>query len=81
MLTCKDITTDAHALLDGELSLWHRVRVRFHLMICQYCRRFVRQLGLTVDTLGNLDALDEKKFEPTDSEIDSVVERLKQAQK
>jgi len=81
MLTCKDITTDAHALLDGELSLWRRVHIRIHLMICQHCRRFVRQLGLTVDTLSNLDALDEKKFEPTESEIDTVVERLKQAPK
>lgn len=78
MLTCKDMTTEAHNLLDGELGLWRRIQIKFHLLMCKYCRRFVRQLSLTVDTLKDVDSLDEEQCAPTEDQVDAMVERLKQ---
>ena len=75
MLTCKDMTTEAHALLDGDLGPMARIRIRFHLLLCKYCRRYVRQLALTLKVLEKNPALDEQT--PTESEIDAVVEQLK----
>ncbi len=44
MIRCKEVAT----LLDTEQvagkSLWRRIGVRLHLMMCRHCRRFERQL-------------------------------------
>ncbi|MBI3491684.1 MAG: hypothetical protein HY047_07890 [Acidobacteria bacterium] len=44
MIRCKEVAT----LLDTEQvadeSLWTRIGVRLHLIMCRNCRRFVRQL-------------------------------------
>jgi anti-sigma factor RsiW len=79
MLTCKDITTDAHALIDGELGLVRGLRVRFHLLICSHCQRYYRQLLMTIGILQQKDQLQAADSEPTEAEIDRLVERLKAA--
>ncbi len=44
MMKCKEVAT----LLDMEQvageSFWRRAGVRLHLMMCQHCRRFARQI-------------------------------------
>lgn len=76
MLTCKDMTEEAHALVDGELGFWRRINVRFHLLMCKYCRRYVNQLMLTLRTLNESELL-EQQAQPSDAEIDAIVARLK----
>lgn len=44
MLTCNDVTARSSALVDGELPAGERLRIGVHLLICPYCRRFLRQL-------------------------------------
>jgi len=44
MLTCRDLTHQADAYLDGELGLWARLRVRLHLSMCHGCSRFMSQM-------------------------------------
>jgi hypothetical protein len=54
MLSCKDITGRASDFLDSTLP-WHvRLQVRLHLMMCRFCREYVRQLSLVVRTLRGL---------------------------
>jgi predicted anti-sigma-YlaC factor YlaD len=54
MLNCREITERASDFLDGT-SPWHaRFQVRLHLMMCRFCREYVRQMALVVRTLQRL---------------------------
>lgn len=45
MLSCRDISQHASALLEQELSMRQRIAVRMHLLLCRHCRRFINQLA------------------------------------
>jgi len=47
MLTCRDLSHQADAYLDGELGLWQRLRIRLHLSMCNGCTRFMAQMRST----------------------------------
>lgn len=81
MLKCKDLTTDVHALIDGDLGLIRALRVRFHLLICKYCKRYYRQVLVSIGTLQNDQIMKASELAPTESEIDLMVERLKAARR
>lgn len=75
MLTCKDICDNATQHLEGPTTLLERLSLRFHLLICKHCRRFMRQFNLTI---GAAQKMAEQS--PTDEEIDTLVEKLTRAQ-
>jgi anti-sigma factor RsiW len=54
MLTCKEITELVTDYLEGGMSFWQRVRFQVHLGTCRNCRAYLRQMKLTVKTLGNV---------------------------
>ena len=54
MLSCKDVTEEANSYIDDELPFMKRISVRMHLFICKNCRRYMDQLHLTVQTLGQI---------------------------
>lgn len=54
MLNCREITERASDFLDAALP-WHvRLEVRLHLMMCRFCREYVRQMALVARTLRRL---------------------------
>lgn len=79
MISCKDIAQEAHDLLDGEVGFIRRVQIRYHLLICKYCRRYLRQLSLTLRTLREGEVL-QIPDEPSEAEIDEIVAKIKQAE-
>lgn len=46
MLTCKDASRLQSQSQDRPLRLAERLALRLHLLICENCRRFTRQLDL-----------------------------------
>ncbi|MEX2660682.1 MAG: zf-HC2 domain-containing protein [Vicinamibacterales bacterium] len=56
MLNCKEITQRASDFLDGTLPWRDRLEVRLHLMMCRFCREYLRQMNLVVRTLRRLPA-------------------------
>lgn len=44
MMKCKEVATLLDMEQVAEASLWTRIGVRLHLMMCQHCRRFARQI-------------------------------------
>ncbi len=50
MLSCKDVTERAGDWTDGQLGFRQRLAVRLHLLICAFCRRFLRQYRLAAET-------------------------------
>jgi len=49
VLSCRDVTEEANAYIDGELTLWARTKFRMHLLACNYCRAFVEQMQTVVN--------------------------------
>ena len=45
MLNCKEATALLSRDLDGQLTLWQRASLRLHLMACDGCTHFGRQIG------------------------------------
>lgn len=74
MLNCREVTSQADALLEGELSWYPRLQVRLHLAMCRHCRRFVSQMRLLRAALrrrGQPGAV-----EITESQVDRIVARM-----
>jgi len=59
MLSCRQLTSMASDYLDGALPRRTRLGVRFHLLMCWMCRRYLRQLELTTKVLRGLAGGDE----------------------
>ncbi len=53
-LTCKELTEAVTDYLEGELTVTQWVRFQMHLGMCLGCRRYLRQMRLTIRTLGTL---------------------------
>ena len=53
-LTCKEFTEAITDCLEGDLTFAQRVRFQMHLGMCMGCRRYLRQMKLTIRTLGRL---------------------------
>lgn len=49
MLSCKDVSQRASALIDHELPFWELLQMRLHLAMCRGCQAFVRQMRITRD--------------------------------
>ena len=71
MLSCKDINEKANQYIDGELTIRLRLAVGFHLLMCVHCRRYVRQLVATINTLRQLP-----KKECSNGQIEQIIDRL-----
>lgn len=44
MLECRDVSKLVTHSLDEPLTMRQRLRVRWHLFVCRYCRRFQKQV-------------------------------------
>lgn len=54
MLNCSEVTSLASDYLDGALPRRTRLGIRFHLLMCWMCRRYLKQLDLTTRALRHL---------------------------
>jgi len=72
MLSCKQLTELVTEYLEGKLSLGERLKFQMHLGMCKHCRAYLRQMKLTIETLGHLPA------EPIpDAVRDELLDRFK----
>ncbi|MEZ5527337.1 MAG: hypothetical protein R3F26_07375 [Gammaproteobacteria bacterium] len=54
MLSCRDIAAKASDHLDRKLTFSQSVSYGFHLLMCGYCREFVRHLRTTIELAPHL---------------------------
>ena len=47
MLRCRDLTEDASRLMEGDLPLPRRLRLRLDLALCSMCRTYMDQMRKT----------------------------------
>ncbi len=57
MLNCREVTQLASESLDRKLSLKERIGLRFHLMMCKLCTRYVRQLKFMHQACSGMDEI------------------------
>jgi hypothetical protein len=53
-MTCQEITELVTDYLERRLSLRDRLRFRWHLGLCRFCRAFLRQMRTTIRIVGRL---------------------------
>lgn len=51
MLSCREMSEQASELLEGRASGVQRAAAWLHLSMCRHCRRYFRQMRLTIETL------------------------------
>jgi len=44
LFNCKEVSQLVSETMDKDTSLFRRVGIKFHLMMCRYCARYERQL-------------------------------------
>ena len=44
MISCKEAARMTSLAIDGKLSFFKRLSLKFHLAMCDYCKRYERQL-------------------------------------
>jgi predicted anti-sigma-YlaC factor YlaD len=71
LLTCKNIVESSSDYLEGQLTGRGTLAFRMHLLLCSHCRRFMRHLRLTIDSMRSLP-LDEALPE---DEIRAIIEQ------
>jgi anti-sigma factor RsiW len=54
MLTCKELTEIVTDYLEGRLSFTQRLQFHMHVGMCRHCRAYLRQMRMTIRTLGKL---------------------------
>jgi hypothetical protein len=54
MLNCRDVTERASDFIDARLPIRIRLEMRLHLLMCRFCREYLRQMALVVRTLRQL---------------------------
>jgi hypothetical protein len=54
MLTCKQASQLISQSLDHPLSLSNRIKLRFHLLICDACSRFRKQMKQLIIALQRM---------------------------
>ncbi|MBX9914546.1 MAG: zf-HC2 domain-containing protein [Pseudomonadaceae bacterium] len=74
MLKCVEIVAVTSDYLDGQLRFSDGLSVRTHLAICRNCRRFVRQMRLTLRVLQQMP-------EPEIHDLEAVASQLAEAAK
>jgi len=67
MLSCKELTDRATEYLEQDLPWAQRLRVRVHLSMCRYCRRYLNQMRKVIKLLKQL---------PTEAVPPNLVEQL-----
>jgi predicted anti-sigma-YlaC factor YlaD len=53
-LECRDVVEVVTDYLEGALSASDALLIDRHLASCEGCRRYLRQMRITIDTLGRL---------------------------
>jgi predicted anti-sigma-YlaC factor YlaD len=78
MLTCKDASHLISQRLERPLGWRERMGLRLHLLMCQYCRRFERQMALLRTALRKLGERSEAEQQDIDLPPEAR-ERIRQA--
>ncbi len=59
MMSCRDITEVVTDYMEGRMSFMQKIAFQFHVGMCGPCREYLRQMKLTVQTVGKINTMDD----------------------
>lgn len=71
--SCKQVTEMLSENLDQPISGYRRFKLKLHLMMCRYCRRYGDQLSLASRTF---ELLIDKQSKPSDDAREALKQQL-----
>ncbi len=75
-LSCKDVTNLSSEYLDNELDWSIKLKIRFHLLMCGYCRKFVRHLDITHEYVKKQQDLHYIGGKVLDEKVDLIMSEI-----
>ncbi len=79
MVSCKKVAQLASESLDRSLTLQERLSLRFHLLHCNFCSRYVRQLKFLKRACANANENQSRReIELTEDARERIRDRLSQ---
>jgi hypothetical protein len=79
MLSCRDTTRLASESLDHPLTIWQRMQVAMHMMMCGPCRRARQIMRILRDAMGRLGQDELAQLSTDQTLIPEARERIKEA--
>jgi hypothetical protein len=52
MLKCKQLQQQASEYIDKDCSIYMRIQIKMHLMLCGHCSSFIKKLKLTKSAIA-----------------------------
>lgn len=74
MITCKEATMLSVQKTEIKLSFSDRIRLFIHLIVCQYCRLFDKQMKLIDNIIANWKT-DKKLSDIEKTQLQSIIEQ------
>jgi hypothetical protein len=78
MLSCKEVSERASALIDGERGLFDLLQMRLHLAMCKGCNAFVRQMRTTRDLTNSALEIEPADIQGDDQRISAILSQLQE---
>jgi hypothetical protein len=79
-LNCKDIVAQSSDYIEnsqtGDSSI-NRLAIKFHLLMCHHCRRFVRHKKITNEYLFKHQQLNQISDSELEKNIECIMEKIK----
>jgi len=78
MPTCEEVTRLKSDSMDSGLTLREKFAVKFHLMFCQWCRKYGKQIDMIRQAIHKLKTTsDDPEYEPNIALNSESKDRLK----
>lgn len=74
--TCKEVSEQLSENLDQPVKGFRWFKLKLHLLMCVYCRRYGKQLELSTKTVNLVDS----KTEPSDALKEKALENFRKCQ-
>ncbi|HFB66780.1 MAG TPA: zf-HC2 domain-containing protein [Aeromonadales bacterium] len=78
-LSCKDVTDLSSEYIDNELDWSVKLKIRFHLLMCGYCRKFVRHMDITHEYVKKQQTLNYIGGQQLDEKVDIIMAEINKA--
>lgn len=75
---CKDIAEQLSHNIDEPVTGLKALKLKFHLLICLYCRRYAKQIGLCAKTLERFNQQKKHAQQPSAILEEQVISDYKQ---
>lgn len=75
MLSCQDVSARMTDYIEKQIPWWERLSLTMHLLLCDHCARYARQMRATVQAMRRM-----ARPLASDQTVEGVLELVKSRQ-